>query len=379
MSALFLGLMSGTSQNGVDAAVAEFEGQRPSTKLRTGFRRLVATHTVHYPDALRQRLLALARDERALTLREYCELDQAVARSFAQAARGALMKNNIPARRIKAIGSHGQTVFHSASGRVRGSVQLGDPNLIAALTGIATVADFRRADMAAGGQGAPLVPAFHHALFASKSEPRAVVNIGGIANITILPDLRLDRVSGFDTGPGNALMDEWVQRHRRREHDDRGRWAAAGRLDAKLLRALMGDAFFRQKPPKSSGRGYFNLNWARRRYPALSRLDPAAVQCTLTELTALTIAGAVQRHAPGTRRVLVCGGGVHNQFLMRRLNAWLAPRVVESTHAHGLDPQWVEATAFAWLAMRTMNGLPGNVPAVTGAKAPVILGGVYNV
>ncbi len=371
MRALYLGLMSGTSQNGVDAAVVEFEGQR--------FNRVVATHTIHYPGALRQRLLALARDQPSLTLREYCELDQAVARSFAQAARGVLKKKGIPPRRIKAIGSHGQTVFHAATGTVRSSVQLGDPNRVAALTGIATVADFRRADMAAGGQGAPLVPAFHHALFSSKNEPRAVVNIGGIANITLLPNLRLDRVTGFDTGPGNALLDEWVQRHQRREHDDRGRWAATGELDERLLRALLNDAFFRHKPPKSSGRGYFNLDWARRRYPALVRLDPAAAQRTFTELTAITIAEAVQRHAPQSRRVLVCGGGVRNQFLMQRLSARLAPRSVESTNAHGLDAQWVEAAAFAWLALRTMNGLPGNVPAVTGAEAPVILGGIYRV
>ena len=186
MTALYLGLMSGTSQNGVDAVVAEFAGRR--------FNRLVATHTVHYPTTLRQRLLALARDERALTLHEYCELDQAVARSFARAAHGALRKKKVPAQRITAIGSHGQTVFHAATGPVRSSVQFGDPNLIKALTGITTVADFRRADMADGGQGAPLVPAFHHAVFASKNEPRAVVNIGGIANITLLPNLMLNRV-----------------------------------------------------------------------------------------------------------------------------------------------------------------------------------------
>ncbi len=361
--------MSGTSQNGVDAAVAEFKGQH--------FSRVLATHTVHYPAALRRRLLAQARDGRTLTLREYCELDQAVARSFAQAARGALKKKNIPARRITAIGSHGQTVFHAATGSVRSSVQLGDPNLINALTGIATVADFRRADMAAGGQGAPLVPAFHHALFASKSEPRAVVNIGGIANITLLPNRALNQVSGFDTGPGNALMDEWVQRHHKREHDNRGRWAASGTLNEKLLRALMSDAFFRKNPPKSTGRGYFNLDWARRRYPALARLAPAAVQNTFAELTAATIAEAVKRFAPATGRVLVCGGGVYNKFLMQRLKVRLASRQIQSTNAHGLDAQWVEATAFAWLAMRTMSGLPGNVPAVTGAKASVILGGIY--
>jgi anhydro-N-acetylmuramic acid kinase len=369
MSALYIGLMSGTSQNGVDAVVAEFEGQR--------FGRLVATNTVYYPAAVRRRLLALARNEHPLTLRDYCDLDQAVARSFAQAARAVLKKKNIPVRRIKAIGSHGQTVFHAATGPVRSSVQLGDPNLIAALADIATVADFRRADMAAGGQGAPLVPAFHHALFAAKHEARAVVNIGGIANITILPNDLLARVSGFDTGPGNALMDEWVQHHHRREHDDGGRWAATGRLDKKLLSALLNDRYFRQKPPKSSGRGYFNLDWARRRHPALNRMNPAAVQNTFTELTALTIADAIRRHAPRTRRVLVCGGGVHNGFLMRRLSAQLAPRQVEITNAYGLDAQWVEAAAFAWLAMRTVNGLPGNVPAVTGARAPVILGGIY--
>lgn len=369
MTALYLGLMSGTSQNGVDAAVVEFAGQR--------FRRLVATYTGHYPPQLRKRLLALARGARPLTLNELCELDQAVARSFAQAATTLLAKQGIAARGITAIGSHGQTVFHAAGGAVRSSVQLGDPNLIAALTGIETVADFRRADMAAGGQGAPLVPAFHHALFASAHEPRAVVNIGGIANVTLLPNQALQRVTGFDTGPGNALMDEWIQKHRRVPHDKGGRWAASGMLDGNLLRVLKGEAFLRAPPPKSSGRGYFNLDWALRRHPAIARLNPAAVQNTFCELTAATIADAVQRHAPKTRRVLICGGGVYNRFLMRRLGAHLAPRIVESTDTHGLNAQWVEAAAFAWLAMRTINQLPGNLPAVTGARAPVILGGIY--
>lgn len=369
MRALYLGLMSGTSQNGVDAVVVEFKAQR--------FNRLLGTHTVHYPRALRERLLALARDEHALTLHDYCTLDLAVARSFAQAANTVLKKHKIPPRRIAAIGSHGQTVFHSTTKALRSSVQLGDPNLIAALTGITTVADFRRADMAAGGQGAPLVPAFHHALFASKNEPRAVVNLGGIANVTLLPDSRLDRVSGFDTGPGNALMDEWVQKHREAEHDENGRWAASGVCDQKLLRALAADPYFRQQPPKSSGRGYFNLEWARRRHARLDKLNPAAVQNSFSELTAWTVSAAIQRHAPATRRVLVCGGGVHNRHLMQRLREKLKPCPVESTQAYGLDAQWVEAAAFAWMAMRTMNGLPGNIPAVTGARTPAVLGGIY--
>jgi anhydro-N-acetylmuramic acid kinase len=368
MSELYLGLMSGTSMDGVDAALCEYENAR--------LRRVVATHACRYGAALRASLLALQRDKPALTLAALGRLDNAVAAHFARAAAGALRKAGLAPESVRAIGSHGQTVFHDPDG-VRTSTQLGNPAQIAALTGIATVADFRRADVAAGGQGAPLAPAFHHAMFASAGEARAVVNLGGIANVTLLPDADAARVRGFDTGPGNGLLDEWILARRGRAFDAGGRWAARGAVEPKLLAALLADPWFRRKPPKSTGRDHFNLAWARRRFRTIAWLPPEAVQRTFAELTARSIADAIRRHAPATRRVLVCGGGAGNALLMRRLGELLAPAVVEPTSAHGLDPQQVEGAAFAWLALRTMRGLPGNLPAVTGAKRAVVLGGIY--
>lgn len=365
MTALYLGLMSGTSQNGVDAVVAEFEGRR--------LNRLVATHTVHYPTTLRQRLLALARDERSLTLREYCELDQAVARSFAQAARGALKKKKILARRITAIGSHGQTVFHSTTGSLRSSVQLGEPNLIKALTGITTVADFRRADMADGGQGAPLVPAFHHAVFAAPRQARAIVNVGGIANITSLP-ARGD-VIGFDCGPGNVLLDGWIRRQRSLDYDADGAWAKEGKVLPDMLERLLGDAYFNRPPPKSTGRDLFNLEWLR---PALNGDErPADVQATLLELTAAATTRAINTHCADATEIYLCGGGARNTALRERIAALLPGRRVAVTDQLGIAAEAVEAAAFAWLAARALAREPGNLPAVTGARGLRVLGAIY--
>lgn len=367
MTELYLGLMSGTSMDGVDAALCELEDGR--------FRRVVATASRRYDARLRAALLQLQRDKTALTLDQLSRLDGAVAGHFAAAANAVLRRAQLAPSQVRAIGSHGQTVFHDPRG-ARSSIQLGNPSQIAALSGIATVADFRRADVALGGQGAPLAPAFHHALFAA-AEPRCVANVGGIANVTVLPGTAADGVRGFDTGPGNGLMDEWIQARRGKPYDRAGRWAASGTLEPKLLRALLADPWFRRKPPKSTGRDYFNLGWAQGRFKTLAWLPPASVQRTLAELTARSIADAIGKHAAGTRRVLVCGGGTGNALLMQRLAELLAPAAVESTAAHGLDPQQVEAAAFAWLAMRTINGLPGNLPAVTGAKRAAVLGGIY--
>ncbi|HUS23391.1 MAG TPA: anhydro-N-acetylmuramic acid kinase [Candidatus Binatia bacterium] len=362
MPQLYVGLMSGTSQDGVDAVLAEFRGPR--------FVRVLRHAVVRYPRSLRQRLLALAADsERALSLPQLCTLDQQVAERFAQAARKVLPRG----RTVRAIGSHGQTVFHSGKGRLRTSVQLGNPALIAELTGTTTVADFRRADMAAGGQGAPLVPAFHAATFGA-DEPRAVLNVGGIANVTLLP--QRGAVTGFDTGPGNALLDEWVLLQRGQSFDRNGTWAAGGRPHPPLLQSLLRDPFFRRPPPKSTGRSHFNLAWARRRFPALDQLAAQDVQRTFLELTARTVGTAVARFAPGGR-LLICGGGAHNGALLEQLRQVLPGWRLESTARHGLHPQQVEAAAFAWLAAQTLHGLPGNVPAVTGARGARILGGIY--
>jgi anhydro-N-acetylmuramic acid kinase len=268
-------------------------------------------------------------------------------------------------------------VFHDTSAQPWATQQLGDPSRIAARSGIATVADFRRKDVALGGQGAPLVPAFHHALFASADEARCALNIGGIANVTLLPDADAARVRGFDTGPGNGLMDEWSERHLGRAYDADGAFAASGRCNGPLLQALLADPYFNRPPPKSTGRGYFQLAWVERRFPALASLAPADVQATLAELTTRSIAADILAHQPDTRRVLVCGGGGRNGYLMQSLRAALPACTVQPSDDYGLDAGWVEAAAFAWLAMRTLEGLPGNLPGVTGASRPAVLGGIF--
>jgi anhydro-N-acetylmuramic acid kinase len=368
MTELYLGLMSGTSMDGVDAVLCEFRGTR--------FWRTRAAASSNYPGALRSALLRLQREKPAITLDQLARFDRAIAEVFAEAARRVLVAARVKPGAVHALGSHGQTVMHDPLG-ARSSMQLGDPSAIAALTGITTVADFRRADVARGGQGAPLVPAFHHAVFAAAREPRAIVNIGGIANVTLLPDAHAASVRGFDTGPGNALMDEWAQAHLQRSLDAGGRWAARGRADPALLAALLGDPYFAKRPPKSTGRAEFNLGWVRQHFPALERLDVADAQATFCELTAQTLADAIALEAPATRGVYVCGGGARNTFLMRRLAALMPDRKVATTEALGLAPNLVESAAFAWLALRTMRGLPGNLPAATGARESAVLGGIY--
>lgn len=368
MPALFIGLMSGTSMDGVDAALCRFDNQR--------FTGITARHTAAYPADLRTRLLRLQREAPALSLREYCELDNAVARVFANTTLGLLGNAKTAPANISAVGSHGQTVFHDPVD-VASSIQLGNPSLIAASTGITVVADFRRADVAHGGQGAPLVPAFHHALFADRHEARCILNLGGIANITILPNGDAQQVRGLDTGPGNGLMDEWVERHLHLPFDRHGAWARSGTLHADLLEALMKDDYFQRQPPKSTGRSDFNLAWVARRYPGLWELPPADVQRSFCELTAVSVAHAIQRWAPAAHRLLLCGGGARNEFLCERLKQLLPGMRLDQTDQHGLGAADVESAAFAWLAMRTINGLPGNLPAATGASRPAILGGIY--
>ncbi len=353
--ALYIGLMSGTSLDGLDAALVAFSPLR-----------LVAAHREPYPKALREGLLALCHpgeDE----IRRLMAMDAALGRLSARAVSTLLEKAGVDGRKVRAIGSHGQTIRHLPRGDPPATLQIGDPNLIAELTGITTVADFRRRDLAAGGEGAPLVPAFHQAVFPRGS---AVVNIGGMANVTCL----LQETLGFDTGPGNVLLDAWAMRHLRRPFDEGGRWAAGGEVCERLLQRCLEDPFFSEPPPKSTGRERFDLMWLLERLEGLD-IPPRDVQATLAELTALSIAQAL---APfPCREVFVCGGGVHNAHLMDRLAFHLAPRPVRSTAALGVDPDWVEAMAFAWLARETLNGRPGNLPRVTGASHPAVLGGIY--
>lgn len=369
MSNLFIGLLSGTSMDAVDAALVDFADDQP---------RLINTYSQAFSDELRDQLRALGHPQ-VDELERFAQLDMRMGQIFAEAANILLQQADVKADQVRAIGSHGQTVRHQPSGPFPFSLQIGNPALIAERTGITTVADFRGADIAAGGQGAPLVPAFHNALFRSSDSERVIVNVGGIANITILPADREKPVGGFDTGPGNTLMDAWAYQHLKIRMDEGGDWAARGEVSSRLLTSLMSDPYFTLTPPKSTGPEYLNLPWLAAK---LSLHQPAGlsaqdVQATLCELTATSIAEAILHHAPLTQEVLVCGGGVHNRTLMQRLAALMPGRKIASTGAHGVDPNWVEAMAFAWLAKQTLAGKSGNLPSVTGAQREVVLGGVY--
>ncbi len=366
MENLFIGLMSGTSMDGIDVVLADFDDQP----------RLLASHSHPIPSSLHTRLVTLSTANSAHEIRLLGETDRLFGECLASAAITLMSKAGVDASRVAAIGSHGQTVRHAPNNKPAWTMQIGDPNTIAELTGITTVADFRRRDVAAGGQGAPLVPAFHQAVFQHPDRDRVVLNIGGMANITILPANEQAPVTGFDTGPGNVLMDEWVRLHEQRDFDRDGRWAATGTCNDTLLQRLLSDVYFQAPPPKSTGRETFNLDWL---YGFIHRqpVAPADVQATLTELTAATVADAILRHAPATDEVLVCGGGAHNSLLMDRLRAHLPGHAIETTAAYGIAPDWVEAMAFAWLARQTLLGLPGNLPAVTGARESRILGAIH--
>lgn len=367
MSELYLGLMSGTSLDGIDAAVVDLSSATPH---------VLAAHTQPYSPDLRNQLLELAQGGGTNEVECLGRLDQQLGELFAAAALAVLEQRGLAPSAIRAIGSHGQTVRHRPAGPTPFTLQIADPNLIAERTGITTVADFRRRDMAAGGQGAPLVPAFHACCFRKAEEDRAVLNIGGMANLTLLPADQQLPVSGFDTGPGNVLLDAWIGKQRGESCDRNGDWASTGQVQQSLLHALLQDDYFRMAPPKSTGREKFQLAWLEQRLATFA-CSPNDVQATLVALTAETIAAALQAAAPRTQRLLVCGGGVHNNTLMNALSVALADVPVESTAVHGLNPDWVEAAAFAWMAHETLAGRPSNVPSVTGARGPRILGGIY--
>jgi anhydro-N-acetylmuramic acid kinase len=360
----FIGLMSGTSMDAIDAALVRFDEDAPQ---------LIAHFSQPLPAEIRPAIMRLAAGQ-PVTAAIIGALDAQMGKCFADAVLMLLHHAKIDPDTITAIGSHGQTLFHSPNTEPAFSWQIGDPNIIAERTGITTIADFRRRDVAAGGQGAPLVPAFHQSVFGKPDCTRAVVNIGGIANVTLLPgDLGL--TSGFDTGPGNCLLDAWCERHLGHAFDQGGAWGAGGKINETLLRQLLADAYFSTAPPKSSGREYFNLDWLARH-----AIDdaPQNVQATLCALTAESIVTAIQQHAPATQEVYICGGGARNGALMQQLASRLDKGVRLDTTAHlGVDPDWVEAMAFAWLAKQTIELRPGNLPAVTGARQPVILGGIY--
>jgi anhydro-N-acetylmuramic acid kinase len=367
-SELYIGLMSGTSADGIDAALVDFSNDKP---------RVVSTLYTPYDASVRKQILDLCQSGYN-EIKRMGELDVTLGKALAHAVNELLEKNGISASNIIAIGSHGQTIRHSPQSQHRFTLQIGDPNTIAALTGMTTVADFRRKDIALGGQGAPLVPAFHQQVFTSADHHRVIVNIGGIANITLLPKNKSEKVLGFDTGPGNVLFDAWIYKHQQKQYDKDGEWAAQGKVIKPLLEALLKDSYFSLPAPKSTGREYFNLNWLSKMDPRISgNARSVDVQTTLVELTAITIVDAIKQHFTDGE-IFICGGGAHNQLLMSRLKALSQPNFqLGTTAALGIDPDWVEAIAFAWLAKRTLHRQTSNLPEVTGASAAAVLCSIH--
>lgn len=366
MPELYIGLMSGTSMDGIDAVVASFDDGR--VEIAGSLRRA-------YPDTLRRALFNAVATPVDQTIDNVGALDRQVGECFRDAARALLESTGIAAAEVRAIGSHGQTIRHQPDAVAPYSLQIGNPAIIAAGTGVCTVADFRSADIAAGGQGAPLVPPFHHWLFGDSQVDRVILNIGGIANLTVL---RADGspVVGFDTGPGNALLDRWVQARKKQPFDQDGAWAASGQCIETLLEDMLTYPYFDLAPPKSTGLEDFNLQWLAQFNP--ERFAAVDVQATLAELTARTVVEGVRKTAPGATELYVCGGGAHNVDLLERLARKLPKIKLGTTSMVGLDPDWVEAVAFAWLAMRTVHNEPGNLPSVTGASSKVVLGEIHS-
>jgi anhydro-N-acetylmuramic acid kinase len=375
MPGLYIGLMSGTSLDGVDGVLAQLGEATTRPEV------LASAH-ISMPQALRQEFLALnsaGQDE----LHRAALAANALAGLYADVVRQLLNRSGTKPAQVQAIGAHGQTVRHQpqAIDGVGYTVQLNQVALLAEYCGITVVADFRSRDLAAGGQGAPLVPPFHLAVFGDAQESRAVLNLGGISNITLLPASAVPSggggLLGFDCGPGNALMDAWCERHTGAAFDDQGAWAAQGQVDAGLLAVMQREPFFRQAPPKSTGRDLFNGAWLAQHVSTYAACAPVDVQATLTELTAWACAQALSNAAGKYQRLVVCGGGARNVFLMQRLAALLPSVRLSTTQDWGVAPSDVEALAFAWLAQQTMQAKAASVPAVTGARGARILGAIY--
>lgn len=370
--ALFIGLMSGTSVDAIDAVLVAFDE-------RQAMPRCIASHSQPWFEADRNQLLNISQARQTIALADLAKLDIRVGETFAAAVHELLRIAKLPASDITAIGSHGQTLIHNATSAPGFSLQIGDPNTIAKQTGILTVADFRRADIAIGGQGAPLTPAFHRAVFQNPLKNQIILNIGGIGNLTLLPALNADKaVIGFDTGPGNCLIDGWIQAKFDKRFDDQGDLARQGSIHHELLELFLADNYFKKPFPKSTGRDYFNLTWVDEGLEKIDAANDMDVLATLVELTALSITAAIDANAAHYADIFVCGGGVHNEFLMERLQAHLPTKHLTSTREVGIDPDDVEAIAFAWLAKRCLEKRPGNIPSVTGAATETILGGIFH-
>ncbi|HDL3365917.1 TPA: anhydro-N-acetylmuramic acid kinase [Mannheimia haemolytica] len=362
----YIGVMSGTSLDGVDIALLDFAKNPP---------KMTACDFFPMPEELRADISALLKTGET-NLQKLGEIDHRLGLLYAETINAFLAKNQLKAEDIQAIGCHGQTVWHSPDSEYPFTTQIGDMNLVAEQTGITTIADFRRKDMAVGGQGAPLVPAFHQAIFRDPNRLTVVLNIGGISNISVLnPN---SPTVGYDVGAGNTLMDSWIEQHQGKRYDKNGEWARTGKLNTELLATLLDESFFAKAPPKSTGRELFNLTWLAKKLENLTACQPQDVQRTLAEFTAQSIANELLRFESSLPRLLlVGGGGARNPLLMERISALLPEWEVTTTTEFGLDIDYVEAAAFAWLAYQRIHNLPSNMPSVTGAKKAVSLGVIY--
>lgn len=371
---LYLGMMSGTSLDGVDLALVDFF-EKPN---------LVASAFVPMPEDLRANLAELLKSGET-SLQKLGEIDHHLGVLYADCVNDFLVKNQLEASQITAIGCHGQTVWHAPQGNFPFTMQIGDMNIVSARTGITTVGDFRRKDMAMGGQGAPLVPAFHEAVFARPNQFTVVLNIGGISNISVL-DPKSETI-GYDVSVGNALMDSWIEKHLGKRYDKNAEWAKTGEVISELLAEMLNEPFLQLPPPKSTGRELFNLAWLEKQFANLTAKSPASsvanfkledIQYTLAEFTAQSITRELSQWKNEPNKVLlVCGGGARNPLLMERFNVLLPDWHVGTTNDYGVDVDYVEAAAFAWLAFQRMENLPSNMPSVTGASQAVSLGVIF--
>ncbi len=366
MSRLYIGLMSGTSLDAIDAIAIDFSEPQP---------KIICHHDIDYPNAIKSDIRKISQNSGQISLQTLGELDYKLGIYYAQIVNELLSKANLNAKDITAIGSHGQTIFHSPAKKHPFSMQIGNGNIIAAKTGIPCITDFRGMDIAVGGQGAPLAPAFHQALFSSTSENRIILNLGGIANISVLSKSGRN-IIGYDTGPANTLMDVWVHKHLGKKYDKNGQWTRSGTIYQPLLTMLLDDPYFALSPPKSTGTEYFHLAWLNQIIQKLpTTLNPVDIQATLCELTAISVANDIKKHLVDS--IYVCGGGAENVFLLERIQHLLPHIKITSTTDLGIDSQLVEASCFAWLAYQYTLKKPGNLPSVTGARMPAILGSLY--
>lgn len=362
MNEIYIGLLSGTSMDAIDVAAIDFSDNTP---------KVIAALSTTLPNAYKTTYLEIINSGQC-SLQQLGELDHWTGKLFATAVLDFLTANpQINKNNIKAIGSHGQTIWHSPNGDKPFTMQIGDPNIIAVTTGLTTVADVRRADMAAGGQGAPLAPAFHQAVFSDPNEPRCILNIGGMSNISLLNN---NTVIGFDTGPGNCLMDGWTKQHYNLDYDHNGEIAQTGKINNNLLQSCLADSFFAKPAPKSTGREYFNLAWLQTKLQ--SNISPEDVLATLLELTAITITAAIKTTSLEIPRVFVSGGGAKNSALCARLSK-LLEQDIQTTKTLGIDPEWMETALFAWIARQRVKNIPIDLKSITGSSKPIVLGSIY--